>query len=276
VKAHKPSFFIISTCSLLCVAATAVDAKLISRSAGATNAGGDFGDRLIIINSALVESGQIPTALLDTVAELDGFLNLKNGSAASGLCDAPTSDYDPAEDDYQCGYEFFQNEVVELIGNTPSFGSNFIDASYVWTISNSAGSIQNVFDPSLGGSPNQTAFSELSDFAFLQPGSFTVTFDIKLTINALGLGEGYDTFGDSKLDFAGWTDPCQGIDVIPGDPTPVCVPSYDVNVRASEFNYSTSTFLNIVSRPVSAPTGITLMLLGGLGIWITRRKLKTN
>jgi hypothetical protein len=254
---------------LLCVAATAVDARLISRNAGARNAGGDFGDRLIILNSASVESGKISTALLDTVAELDGFLNLKNGSAASGSCDAP-----PTGDDYQCGYEFFQNEVVELIGNTPSFGSNFIDASYVWTISNSAGSIQNVFDPSLGGSPNQAAFSELSDFAFLQPGSFTVTFDIKLTINALGLGEGYDKFGDSKLDFFGTIVPCQGIDVIPGDP--VCVPSYDVNVRASEFNYSTSTFLNIVSRPVSAPTGNTLMLLGGLGLWITRRKLKTN
>jgi hypothetical protein len=283
------------TLSLLTVISTSVDARLISRSAGTKDAGGDFGDKLIILNSSSVNSGKILPNTFAIVANLDGKQELKGGAAAVGcaepepfvlpdgaidngdgtitLSDGLSMDlpppFDPDNDEYECGYEFFQNELVELLGSVPSFSNEFVTASYVWTITGSAGSLQNVYDPLVGGDPSQTTFS---DFAFLQLGSYTINFDITLTINDEAISNGYNTLGYTQYQ--------DGSNCINDDGSSCDI--YDVGLKDGSFRASYSSFLNIVSRPaaaandVSAPGGIILMLVGSLGVWLTRRKLKAE
>lgn len=295
MKTLKTVFILSLTLSLLSIISTAVDAKLISRASGIKDAGGDFGDKLIILDNSSVNSGTILPNTFAIVAHLDGKRELKGGAAAVGcaepepfvlpdgaidngdgtitlsdglMMDMPTP-FDPDSDKYECGYEFFQNELVELLGSVPSFSNEFVMASYVWTITGNTGSIQNVYNPLVGGDPGQTAFS---DFAFLQLGSYTISFDLTLTINDVALDKGYNTLGFTQY---------QDVSSCINDDGSSC-DIYNVDLKDGSFRASYSSFLNIVSRSaagvndVSAPGGIILMLVGSLGVWLTRRKLKTK
>jgi hypothetical protein len=305
----KPKNVLGITLSLLTIISTTVDARLISRASGTKDAGGDFGDKLVVYNASSVDSsGFVNYDDLAIAAYLNGTKTLIGGSATTGICDAPlppepfilpdgaidngdgsitlldgtsmlipeTPAFDPDTDAYECGYEFYQNELVELFGGIPSFSSEFIDASYVWTIVGSAGSIQNVFDPSSGGIPNQTAFS---DFDFLQLGSYSVYFDVTLTINELGLSKGYNTFGKILIPYGTGPDYPFCDEVLDGPCPPFL---YEVSQQSNQYSESYSAFMNIVARPaiaasdVSAPTNFMLMLLGSFGVWFTRRKLNTK